>query len=79
MSILTLLQRHGSRRFSQLLKTGERQVKCTECHKDMVAQFTREGGKLEGWTCDCRNSEKAILRERQFTKEMYYGDKAHQR
>ena len=52
---------------------------CTECHKDMVPQFTREGGKLEGWTCDCGNSEKAVRRERQFTKETYYGDKKNKR
>jgi hypothetical protein len=45
----------------------------------MVPMFTAQGGKLEGWSCDCGNTEKAILRERQFTKETYYGNKANER
>ena len=56
--------------------TGELIMQCTECYKDMVPQFTREGGKLEGWSCDCGNTEKAISRERQFTRETYYAEKA---
>jgi hypothetical protein len=35
----------------------------------MVPQFKQEyPHKLEGWSCDCGNSEKAILRERQYTR-----------
>jgi len=45
----------------------------------MVPMFTAKGGKLEGWACDCGHTEKAILRERQFTQETYYGNKANER
>ena len=52
------------------LKSYLPQMKCTECHKIMVPQFKKEyPHKLEGWSCDCGNSEKAILRERQYTRE----------
>ena len=45
------------------------QMKCTECFKIMVPQFKQEyPHKLDGWSCDCGNSEKAILRERQYTR-----------
>ena len=54
-------------------------MRCTECHNDMVPMFTRPDGKLEGWACDCGHTERAILRERQFTQETYYGDKANER
>jgi len=54
-------------------------VKCTECYKEMTPQFTREGGKLEGWSCDCGNTELAILRERKHTIETYYGNKTDKR
>jgi hypothetical protein len=56
------------------LKSYLPQMKCTECYstecyKIMVPQFKKEyPHKLEGWSCDCGNSEKAILRERQYTK-----------
>lgn len=50
-------------------------VKCSECKKIMVEQFEKEPPHyLEGWSCDCGNSEKAILREKWFKKE-HYGDK----
>lgn len=46
------------------------QMKCTECFKSMIPQFKQEyPHKLEGWSCDCGNSEKAILRERQYTRD----------
>jgi len=54
-------------------------MKCTECGKEMVPQFIREGGKLAGWSCDCAHTVAAIGRERLFTKETYYGDKANKR
>ena len=45
------------------------QLTCTECHKIMVPQFKKEyPHKLDGWSCDCGHSEKAILRERMFTR-----------
>lgn len=52
------------------LKSYLPQMNCTECHKTMVPQFKKEyPHKLEGWSCDCGNCEKAILRERQYTRE----------
>jgi hypothetical protein len=52
------------------LKSYLPQMKCTECFKIMVPQFSKEyPHKLDGWSCDCGNSEKAILRERQYTRE----------
>ena len=52
------------------LKSYLPQMNYTECHKTMVPQFKKEyPHKLEGWSCDCGNSEKAILRERQYTRE----------
>ena len=45
------------------------QMQCTECRKTMVPQFKKEyPHKLDGWSCDCGHSEKAILRERMFTR-----------
>ena len=36
----------------------------------MVPQFKNEYPyKLDGWSCDCGNCEKAILRERQYVRE----------
>ena len=45
----------------------------------MVPMFTAADYKLEGWACSCGHTEKAILRERRFTKETYYGDKKNKR
>ena len=46
------------------------QMDCTECYKVMVPQFKKEyPHKLEVWSFDFGNSEKAILRERQYTRE----------
>jgi hypothetical protein len=42
---------------------------CTNCHKEMPPQFTKERPfYLRGWLCiQCGIYEKAILRERKFT------------
>ena len=46
------------------------QMTCTECYKTMVPQFKKEYPyKLDGWSCACGNCEKAVLRERQYTRE----------
>jgi len=51
------------------MKSHVPQMSCTECFKIMVPQFKNEyPHRLEGWSCDCGNSEKAILRERQYTR-----------
>lgn len=54
-------------------------MKCTDCTKAMKPQFTGDNGTLRGWFCECGNWEKAILRERRFTKETYYGDQKNKR
>jgi len=52
------------------LKSYLPQMNCTECYKIMVPQFKKEyPHKLDGWSCDCGNCEKAILRERQYKRE----------
>ena len=45
----------------------------------MVPMFVAADDKLDGWACKCGHTEKAILREKQFTKETYYGDQADKR
>jgi hypothetical protein len=45
----------------------------------MEPQFTGDNGTLRGWFCECGNWERAILRERRFTKETYYGDQKNKR
>lgn len=52
---------------------------CIKCIKSMTPMFTAADAKLEGWVCSCGHTEKAILRERRFTKETYYGDKKNKR
>ena len=48
-------------------------VKCTECYKTMKPVWVN--GLLDGWACDCTNTEKAILRERQYREDDYVDQK----
>lgn len=40
---------------------------CIKCRQIMTPEF--EAGKLRGWRCKCGHYDKAILRERRFTKD----------
>jgi len=52
---------------------------CIKCMKSMTPMFTAADLKLEGWVCSCGHTEKAILRERRFTKETYYVSQKNKR
>jgi len=40
---------------------------CIKCGRLMAPEF--ELNKLRGWSCQCGHYDKAILRERRFTKD----------
>lgn len=48
-------------------------VRCTECMKLMVPVWVQ--GFLDGWSCDCSHSVKAILRERRYKESDYVDQK----
>jgi len=49
------------------------EMQCTECYKMMQPVFVNK--YLDGWVCDCSNTEKAILRERWYKEEDYVDQK----